>query len=276
MDTIIGLGNAGCNIADEFAKYSQYSVYKLDVGLKRTKTTYPIKEYEKIEDYEEKLPSLKHFFKDVNGELLFVVGGGGKVSSASLSILKHLKKQKINILYIKPEVSLLNQKQVQIERLAYNVFQEYARSGMFNRMFIVSNETIEDVLGGISVKKYHEKINEIIVSTFHMINVFKNNQSITDTYCEPPHGARISTIGTLNPEKKEDMLFFSLDNTTDVVYYYAYNKEKLESDSSLMKEIKKTVVEQKENGVRVTYGIFETEYEQDYIYCVNHSSMIQK
>jgi hypothetical protein len=276
MDTIIGLGNAGCNIADEFAKYSQYSVYKLDVGLKRTKTTYPIKEYEKIEDYEEKLPSLKHFFKDVKGELLFVVGGGGKVSSASLSILKHLKKQKINILYIKPEVSLLNQKQAQIERLTYNVFQEYARSGMFNRMFIVSNETIEDVLGGISVKKYHEKINEIIVSTFHMINVFKNNQSITDTYCEPPDGARISTIGTINPKEKEDMLFFSLDNTTDVVYYYAYNKEKLESDSNLMKEIKKTVVEQKENGVRVTYGIFETEYEQDYIYCVNHSSMIQK
>ena len=276
MDTVIGLGNAGCNIADEFAKYPQYSVYKLDVGLKRTKTTYPIKEYEKIEEYEEKLPSLRHFFKDVKGELLFVVGGGGSVSSASLSVLKHLKKQKINILYIKPEVSLLNERQAQLERLTYNVFQEYTRSGLFNRMFIVSNETVETVIGGVSIKKYHEKINEIIVSTFHMINVFKNNQSITDTYCDTPPGTRISTIGIADPAKKENMMFFSLDNVTDVVYYYAYNKEKLESDSGLMRDIKKTVIEQKENGIRVTYGIFETEYEQDYIYCINHSSMIQK
>ena len=50
MDTIIGLGNAGCNIADEFAKYPQYSAYKFDVGLKKTKTSYPLKQYEKLEE----------------------------------------------------------------------------------------------------------------------------------------------------------------------------------------------------------------------------------
>ena len=33
MDTVIGLGAAGCNIADEFAKYSQYKIYKIDNGL---------------------------------------------------------------------------------------------------------------------------------------------------------------------------------------------------------------------------------------------------
>ena len=276
MDVVIGLGKAGCNIADEFTKYPQYSVYKLGIDLKRTKTTYPIRKYEKIEDYEEKQPSLKQFFKNVKGEVLFVVGGGSDISSASLSILKYLKKQKINLLYIKPEISLLNERQTQVERLVYNVFQEYTRSGVFNRMYIVSNEITEEVLGGVSIKKYHEKINEIIVSTFHMINIFNNNKSITDTFCKTPLGTRISTLGITDPEKKEDLLFFSLDNVSDVVYYYAYNKEKLESDSNLMKEIKKMVIEQKENGVRVTYGIFETDYKQDYIYCINHSSMIQK
>ena len=37
MDTIIGLGSAGCNIADKFSAYNQYEVYKIDVGLKGLK-----------------------------------------------------------------------------------------------------------------------------------------------------------------------------------------------------------------------------------------------
>ena len=61
MDTIIGLGNAGCNLADKFAKYSQYNTYKLDVGLLPTPTTFPLKRHQNIEDYEEKCPSFTKF-----------------------------------------------------------------------------------------------------------------------------------------------------------------------------------------------------------------------
>ena len=276
MDTIIGLGNAGCNIAEMFAQYPQYKAYKMDVGLKRTKTTFPMKEYEKLEDYEEKLPSLKTFFKEVEGEILFVVGGAGKVSSASLKILQYLKKEKISILYIKPELSLLNETQTKLERLVYNVFQEYTRSGIFERMYIVSNEEVDRMLGGVSIKSYNEKINQMVVSTIHMINVYKNNDSVNDTFSDLPVGARLTTIGMSDLEKKEDKMFFSLDNVSDIVYYYTHNKEKLESDFELMGKIKEAVSEKKEEGLRVTYGIFETDYEQDYIYCLNHSSVIQK
>ena len=276
MDTIIGLGNAGCNIVDMFAQYPQYLTYKLDVGLKRTKTTFPLKEHQKFEDYEEKLPSLKTLFKEVAGDILFVVAGGGKVSSASLQVLQYLKKCNINILYIKPEMSLLNEAQTKLERVVYNVFQEYTRSGVFERMYIVSNEELERIIGGISIKNYNKKINEMIVSTIHMINVYKNNDSVNDTFSDLPVGARLTTIGMSDLEKKEDKMFFSLDNVSDIVYYYTHNKEKLESDFELMGKIKEAVSEKKEEGLRVTYGIFETDYEQDYIYCVNHSSVIQK
>ena len=276
MDTVIGLGKAGCNIVDKFAEFPQYSTYKIDTGLKKTKHTYPLKEYEKLEDYEEKLPSMRSFFKEVKGEILFVLAGSGKVTSATLSILKNLKKCSINVLYIKPEMSLMNEQQIKLERLVYNVLQQYARSGVFERMYIVSNEEIANIIGNISVKNYHEKINEMIVSTIHMINVYKNNQAITDTYCNLPVGARLTTIGMSSLEKNEDRMFFSLDNVTDIVYYYTHNKEKLESDFKLMSKIKDAVSSKKEDGVRVTYGIFETDYEQDYIYCLNHSSVIQE
>ena len=71
-------------------------------------------------------------------------------------------------------------------------------------------------------------------------------------------------------------MFFSLDTATDIVYYYAYNKEKLEEGSSLFSEIKNSIKEKSFGDVRTTYGIFETNYEQDYIYCVKHTSVIQQ
>ena len=277
MDTIIGLGNAGCNIADEFAKYSQYSIKKIDVGLEKTKTTFPIKEHEKIEDYEEKLPTLQHFFRGIRGDILFVVGGGGKISSASLATLRYLKnKCKISVLYIRPELSLLNETQSKLEKLVYNVFQEYARSGVFERLYLVSNEEAEAVLGGISIKDYYNKINQMVVSTIHMINVYNNNESLTNTFSDLPVGARITSIGMSDLEKNEDNMFFSLDSVSDIVYYYTHNKAKIETDPELMSKIRKSISIHKEEGYRVTYGIYETDYDQDYIYCLNHTSVIQK
>ena len=143
-------------------------------------------------------------------------------------------------------------------------------------MYLVSNEEVAQIVGDVSVKNYNDKINEMVVSTIHMINVYKNNKSVNDTFCPYPVGARITTIGMSDLEKNEDKLFFSLDNVSDIVYYYTYNKDKLESDFELMSKIKKAVSMKKEDGVRVTYGIFETDYEQDYVYCMNHSSVIQK
>ena len=41
--------------ASNLSKYPQYSCYKFDVGLKKTKYSFPLKEVEKLEDYEQKM-----------------------------------------------------------------------------------------------------------------------------------------------------------------------------------------------------------------------------
>jgi hypothetical protein len=76
--------------------------------------------------------------------------------------------------------------------------------------------------------------------------------------------------------EKEDKMFFSLDNVSDVVYYYAYNKDRLETDSKLMTIIKENIEQNKSENIRATYGVYETDYEQDYVYSLYHTSEIQQ
>ena len=62
---IIGLGKAGCAIADKFAQYPQYDIYKIDVGLKGYKKNgiYDMPAQKSPEQYEAKCPSMRTFFK---------------------------------------------------------------------------------------------------------------------------------------------------------------------------------------------------------------------
>ena len=276
MTAVVGLGNAGCNVADLLSQYSQYSCYKIDVGLKKSKYSFPLKECEKIEDYEQKMPSPRAFLKGIKEDVLFVMAGGGKVSSCALRILESLRKNKIMILYIRPEITLLNETQRKLERMTYQILQEYARCALFDNLILVSNSEIENIMGGLPLKEYHSSINQTLVSTLHMINVYKNNKPIVDTFDIKPPGVRISTIGVCDPATKEEKKFFSLDNVTDMEYYYAFDKEEVETNKTLLSEVKNNINEKKEVAKRVTYGVYETEYKQNYLYCVHSTSIIQQ
>ncbi len=73
METIIGLGQAGCNIADCFKQYSEYNVLKIDAGLRKTKTTLGLKKQDSPEAYEDNIPkTLDKFLQNVAAETLFI------------------------------------------------------------------------------------------------------------------------------------------------------------------------------------------------------------
>ena len=274
MDTIIGLGAAGCNIADEFAKYSQYKIYKIDNGLDglRQEGVYDMPWQDSVERYEERCPDMTNFFKNVSGEVLFVVGGSGNISGAALSILQHLKHCDINVLYIRPEIELLSTLKSRHEWVTFNVLQEYARSGVFKRIYLISNPFLEIFIGGAPVVGYYDRLNNMIVSTMHMINVYNHNEPVNSTFSEPEDMCRISTIGLSDLEKNEKKWFFSLDDVEEMRYYYAINIEELENNSELFKTIRDQVKGEKKAG----YSIYSTNYEQNFVYTVSYTSEIQR
>ena len=275
METIIGLGKAGCAIAERFAQYPQYEVYRMDVGLKRTPRSYGLKSASSPEEQEETLGSLKRFFKDVKGDVLFVVGGCGIVSGASLKILEQLKGNSLHILYIHSDPELLGETARMQQRVTFNVFQEYARSGVFQKVILIDNSRLEQMLGDIPIIGFYDKLNELMVPTMHMVNVLQHSDSIMDNISPPHQISRIVSYGLVNFETGEENLFFELDNVREKVYYYAINEKKLREQGDIHKRVIAQVKENAKN-TKTTYGIYPTQYEQDYVYCVAYSSIVQE
>ena len=275
METIIGLGKAGCAIADRFSQYPQYEVYKMDVGFKRTPRTYGLKSAGNPEQQEESLGSLKRFFKDVRGDVLFVVGGSGIVSGASLRILEQINKCKLHILYIYADPELLGETARMQQRVTFNVFQEYARSARFESIILIENSRLEDMLGDVPIIGFYEKLNELIVPTIHMVNVLRRGESIMDNISPSHDISRIISYGLVNFDTGEENLFFNLDNVREKVYYYAINEEKLREQGDIHKRV---IAQVKANAqdTKTTYGIYATQYDQDYVYCVAYSSVVQE
>jgi len=275
METIIGLGKAGCAIADRFAQYPQYEVYKIDVGLKRTPRTYGLKGATSPEEQEETLGNLKRFFKGISGDVLFVVGGSGTASGASLRILEQIKNCSLHILYVQSDSDLLGETARLQQRVTFSVFQEYARSGLFKRVILVDNSCLEELLGNVPIIGFYDKLNELVVPTMHMVNVLQHSESVMGNISPPHDISRIVSYGLIDFETGEEKMFFNLDNVREKVYYYAINEKKLREQGDLLKRVIAQVKANAEN-TKTTYGIYPTQYEQDYVYCVAYSSIVQE
>jgi len=271
---IIGLGKAGCAIADCFSKFPQYEIYKFDNGLVG-KNCFDIPKQKSHEAYEKKLPNFKKDLQKISGDVIFILCGAGSITGCALRLLEGLSSASVSVLYVEPDVSLLSETEAIQEKVVRNIFQEYARSGVFERIYLVSNAQIEKSIGDIPIIRYYDTINQAIVNTLHMVNVFKNSEPILGTFTEPHEIARISTLGIVDVEENKEKWFYDLQSLRDVVYYYGISEDDLKTDGTLFKRIKEYIKDKVEDKINVSYGVYKTNYEQKYCYCVKYSSVVQ-
>jgi hypothetical protein len=276
MQTIIGLGKAGCNIADQFAVYPQYKIYKIRAGLKKAPRCYNFPKYDHPEKYEENCPNLKSFFKNVKGDVLFVTSCGF-ISSAILRILEQIQhKCQISILYIRPERALLPELKTLNDNIVFHVLQEYARCALFERIYLVDNVEVTKIVGDVPIRDHFSKLNELIVYTIHMMNVFNNSEAEATTFAPFAETARMSTFSLLNYETGEEKMFFDLDIPREKRYYYGVPEKILQTDGTLLKKIGEQLKEQKQHDkMKMSYGVFSTNYDDVYAFSLLNSSVVQ-
>ncbi len=274
MDIIIGLGNVGYKIGKAFSQHPQYKVITID---HEEGADIRVPKYEHPEKYEENFPIIANQLRDIEGEMLFVISGASIISGAALRVLEQIhNKGSVSILYIHPDVDTLSQTRRLQTNLVFGVLQQYARSGVFKQFYAIDNQQIDKILGGAPIMGYYDKLNEVIVATIHMTNIFNHSEPIVGTLSDPKDICRISTFGILNPETGDESPFFSLDNVKEKRYYYAIPEAELKTDKTLMNKIMNQVKDSpQEKDVKVSYGVFSTQYSDKYAYFIESTSEIQ-
>ena len=199
MISIIGIGNAASAIAENFrTQENNYKVYKLGSNQKNTKYTRKLKSFDNPEEYEDNMPDLSKFFKEVNDTAQVFIVGSSYSSNYALGILEQLKDKNIEIFYVKPDIDLLTGIPKLLENMMFGVLQEYARSGIFKSLTVLSNLEIEKSIPGLSIKNYYEKLNHTIFSCVHYLNFFNHTEPEIGQMARPSEINRIRTIGILD------------------------------------------------------------------------------
>jgi len=272
---IVALGNGGIRIAKMFEKYEQYEVYKIGTNEQDSERSRKMPTFSNPEDYENKCPDFSDLFKEIQEEVMFVMVGSSEITGASLAVLQQLSHCKITVLYVRPDISLLSQKRFLQEKVTFNVFQEYARSGLFHKLYLLDNSVLETIIGETPLSQYHKKLNELISSTIHMINVYKHVEPILLTDAEIPDISKIATFGISDPKTGKENLFYNLSNVTNKFYYFSMSKNVLEKDGKLLQKIKGQVREKLGDEIEGGFGVYQNEYTENYVYVEAHTHILQ-
>ena len=146
MISIVGIGNGASAIAEKFEEYPQYNVYTLNSKVERSAgKKRKLKSFKTPEEYEQNIPNLKKYFAKIDDEVQVFVMGSSYSSNYTLGILEQIKDKKINIFYIKPDTELLTGVPKLIDNAAFGILQEYARSGVFNSITLISNKNLAKI-----------------------------------------------------------------------------------------------------------------------------------
>ncbi|QDP63371.1 MAG: hypothetical protein GOVbin703_118 [Prokaryotic dsDNA virus sp.] len=279
---IIGLGKAGCNIAELFKQYPQYTVFKIDSDekLKRKKNCMYIPKQSSVELYDANPVDLKRLLKnlDEDEECFLIVCGSGKISGCALWTLRQLKEagQDIRIIYIKPELSTLDNMAKLRNRAHFHILQEYTRSGVFSKIFLIDNAKMPEIVGKAPVINYYSKTNEFIVSTIHWYNIYRNTDPVFDTFRDEYVSSRICAFSYIDIEEQKETKTFSIENCNQIKYFYGINRITIEDDETLLDRLTAISLGEGNSPASISHGIYSTDLETGYSFAVHSSSDIQE
>ena len=266
MTVLIGLGNAGCKIVSKFS--DNYKKITIDAGSE-------LPEFSSPEHYEEKLTNYKHLLDFDEKECYFFVCGAGKVSAASLRLLELIQDKKINLVYIHPEEIMLSATQKKLNRVAFNVFQEYARSGLLNSMYLICNESVSSIIPAITIENFYDHINQAIANVFENVIFYLDQHPFLGAHHEPKNISRIRTVSYGDFDNNEKKMYFPLDNITETCYINIVSNEDMRENKEILNILKEKVMKDRENNLLSSFVVFNSDYEKSFYYSIHFMHYLQ-
>lgn len=263
---LIGIGHAGHNLINEFGDQHK----KILITAK----DFP-KKCSKVEEYEKFCPNFSKRLKFSDDECWVALCGSGKTPGCTLRVLETIKNKKINIIYICPDLSICNSIQLKRNKVIFNVLQEYARSGLLNRVYLFSNKSILDIIGDQPIITMHSMINKQIANCIETIQWFKDQSPTMGSWHEPKNISRICTLSVGNFKKNDEKTLFPVDNLTETGYIYSISKTQLEKNKDLLKTIKEKILKDKDNNIVSSFVIYSSEHKESFFYSLKFTHIIQ-
>ena len=279
MDKVIGLGKLGCLIAEELTQHPEYRIYKVDVDIEE-RGSLSLDYQPDMEHYERSFDptAAEVYFRSIKkgDEVLLVLQGGEPVTGCALQLLSTIKDAKLSVLYICPDRHMISEVQKRDDKIAFNILQEYARSGMLENIFLVNKYTVESLMGDVSIQNYEKEISHFISYVIAMINYFYHTNPVVSNKFEPVDWCRIITFGLSSLDTDEDIrLLFPLEAIGDIHFFYGVPADKLADDPTLMKQIKQHVKNYTQQNISTSFSVYSTTFDDMMVLCSATSAKIQ-
>jgi len=282
---VIGVGNTGCAVVDILKNEDGYEVYKIEAKIRGNRTlSFPV--LKTIQEYEtealEKEEKIEGLFEDVSEEdtVTVIVSGADVVSGSTLVVLEKLRKKTkvLDVLYIRPDRSFLTKEKKDNDAFVFGVLQEFARSGVLEKIYLIDVAQAEKIMGEVPLAEYEKRLHELIASTMTLVKFYTRTEPILDNRGEPKETSRIATFGVSSFENNIlEEVFFDLKSPQEKIYFYGMSKDDLESDGSLLKKIKSHAksMEKEDSGHEVSFAVFQTSYEENMVLCLLLTDKVQ-
>lgn len=270
---ILGLGKFGCDIAELFETYPQYQVYKIDI-VNRAGNALLLPRQNTPEEYEDNFCDISSFLSRASGSITVILDGSELVNSSALMLLEQIKELQIDIVYFRPDLSSLSEKNILHERIARGILQEFARSGLFSSILLFDLPTLESAIGEIPVRKYKQVIKDTIFWSIYNLQKFNNVEPVLDSQSSDIVSAKIHSLGIVDMEKNEEKPFYLLDGVMEKVYYFNMSERRLNEDFSLLNDVKK-YTSSNPSTVKTSFSIYSSEDDVEFSLCLYKSALIQ-
>ena len=273
---IIGLGDPGCAIASEFEAYDQYKVYYINHDNKPGYENFSkVVRRKSHEEYESKYKKVK---LNINkNKTVLILSGAGKISGLVLRLLEQINMPQLEVLYIKPDFSVLSAAEKTRHKIVLGVLQQYARSSLISKIYVVDNSLVEQLVGdSIKIQSYWSDINKAISSTFHMFKVFENTEPLLSSLNDPLETSNICAFGVLSFGNFDEKMFYNLSMPRCKKYFFGITEKTLNTEKDLLQRIRKFLSSQEDEKCDHGFAIYSTQYEHDYVYTAHYATLVQE